>query len=248
MLRAAGAAAIHFVGGRPGERDARIRGGGDHRGALRGLGGELGLVRDVRPLSPLTVVAPGLRQIEPEIEQGVGTSGHVGGEHDGLAVFHLPGDPGMLPGSPTLAWPFFSSAVSSSTTIAPGSPSRATMNRCSAASAAAQSQACSASRACIRRGVACPAVSASCQHDLRSPGSASSAPIYANAVSRDLACANTPASSPNSSRLELSQPGPVFYDGTGGHLIVSSQSRSMIMGWPLAYRTATQVTPRSTRP
>jgi hypothetical protein len=107
----------------------------------------------------------------------------------------------MLPAYPTLAWPFFSSAVSSSTTIAPGSPSRAKMNRCSAASAAAQSQACSARSACIRRGVACPPVSASCQHDLRSPGSASSAPIYPNAVSRDLACANTPASSPNSSRL-----------------------------------------------
>ena len=74
------------------------------------------------------------------------------------------------------------------------------MNRCSAASAAVQPQRCPASSACIRRGVACPACSASCQHDLRSPGSASSAPTYANAASRDLACANTPASSANSSR------------------------------------------------
>jgi hypothetical protein len=92
-----------------------------------------------------------------------------------------------------------SSAVSSSTTIAAGSPKRARMNRCSATSAAVQSQACSASSACIRRGVACPDRSASCQHDLRSPGSASSAPIYANAASRDLACANTGASRPRSS-------------------------------------------------
>ena len=73
------------------------------------------------------------------------------------------------------------------------------MNRCSPARAAFQSQAYSASRACIRRGVACPAASAGCQHDLRSPGSASSAPIYANAVSRDLACPNTGASRPRSS-------------------------------------------------
>ena len=73
------------------------------------------------------------------------------------------------------------------------------MNRCSAASAAFQSQACSASSACIRRGVACPATSASCQHDLRSPRSASSALMYANAVKRDLACANTGASRPRSS-------------------------------------------------
>ena len=73
------------------------------------------------------------------------------------------------------------------------------MNCCSAFSAAVQSQACSASSACIRRGVACPARSASCQHDRRSPGSASSAPTYAKAVSRDLACANTGASSARSS-------------------------------------------------
>ena len=73
------------------------------------------------------------------------------------------------------------------------------MNRCSAVSAAFQSQACSASSACIRRGVACPAASASCQHDLRSPAAASNAPMYANAARRDLACANTGASSARSS-------------------------------------------------
>ena len=78
------------------------------------------------------------------------------------------------------------------------------MNRCSAASAAFQSHAYSASSACIRRGVACPASSASCQHDLRSPRSDSSAPMYANAVSRDLACANTGASTPRSSPSSLS--------------------------------------------
>src|SRR5512135_3071566 len=82
------------------------------------------------------------------------------------------------------------------------------MNRCTAASAAFQSQACSASSACIRRGVACPAASASCQHDLRSPGSASSALMYPNAVNRDLACANTPASSANSSRLSSASQAP----------------------------------------
>ena len=78
------------------------------------------------------------------------------------------------------------------------------MNRCSAASASFQSQAYSASSACIRRGVACPACSASCQHDLRSPSSDSSAPMYENAVSRDLACANTGASIPRSSPSSLS--------------------------------------------
>jgi anti-sigma B factor antagonist len=84
--------------------------------------------------------------------------------------------PACCRATPTVLVPFFSSAVSSSTTIASGSPRCARMNRCSARSAALQSQACSASSACIRRGEACPASSASCQHDLRSPRSASSAP------------------------------------------------------------------------
>ena len=77
------------------------------------------------------------------------------------------------------------------------------MNRRRPASASFQSQAYSASSACIRRGVACPASSASCQHDLRSPRSDSSAPMYANAVSRDLACANTGASTARSSPSSL---------------------------------------------
>ena len=32
--------------------------------------------------------------------------------------------------------------------------------------------------------------------------------------------------------MEFLQPCPVFYDGPGGHLVVLSLSRSMIMGWP----------------
>jgi hypothetical protein len=53
---------------------------------------------DVRPLPPLGVQAPGSRQVEPEVEQGMRPAGDVGGEHDGLAVLRLTGDPGMLPG------------------------------------------------------------------------------------------------------------------------------------------------------
>ena len=105
------------------------------------------------------------------------------------------------------------------------------MNRCSAASAAFQFQAYSASSACIRRGVGCPACSASCQHDLRSPRSASSAPIYANAVNLDLACVNTGASRPCSSPMKFLQPCPVFYDGPGGRLL-SCLVTKLIMGRP----------------
>jgi len=96
------------------------------------------------------------------------------------------------------------------------------MNRCSAGKAAAQFQACLASSACIRRGVACPAASASCQHDLRSPGSASSAPIDANAASRDLALGKHPREQPAQLAVKPLQPRAIFCDGTGGHCEVLS--------------------------
>jgi hypothetical protein len=54
----------------------------------------------VRPRAPLLVLAPLLRQAQPEIEQRVPAGGHVRHEHDGLAVLHLPGDPGVLAGHP----------------------------------------------------------------------------------------------------------------------------------------------------
>src|ERR1019366_1211926 len=99
--------------------------------------------------------------------------------------------------TPTVILPFFSSAVSSSTRIAPGSARCARMNCCSRPSTVRQSHVYSASSACIRRGVACPACSPSCQHDLRSPATASSAATYANAanqrdVARDLLEAGPP--------------------------------------------------------
>ena len=73
------------------------------------------------------------------------------------------------------------------------------MIRCSAFSAAFQSQGMLGQQRLHLPWRACPACSANRQHDLRSPRSASSAPRYANAVSRHLACANTGASRPRSS-------------------------------------------------
>jgi len=74
-----GATAIHLVAGHPRKRDAGAGRAGDHRGAQRGLGDELHVIRDARPLPPLPVRTPGLRQVEPEIEQGVraGADGSV---------------------------------------------------------------------------------------------------------------------------------------------------------------------------
>jgi len=187
---------VHLVGGHPGERDARTRRAGDHRGARGRPGGELHVVRNVRPLPPPVVLAPGSRQVEPEIDQGMRPGGDAGREHVVWKFSTCPVIPACWRAAPAAASPFFSSAVSSSTTIASPSPSRATMNRCSAVSADFQSRRYSASSACIRRGVACPAISPSCQHHLRPPCSASSAPMQANPVSRDLACKNTARAAP----------------------------------------------------
>jgi hypothetical protein len=70
----------------------------NHLRAEGRLGGERRLLRHVRLLPPRLAGAPGFGQVEPEIGQHVGAGGDVGGEHHRLAVLHLPGDPGMLPG------------------------------------------------------------------------------------------------------------------------------------------------------
>ena len=217
-----GAAAIHFVGGRPGERDARIRGGGNHRGALRGLGGELGLVRDVRPLSPLTVVAPGLRQIEPEVEQGVGTSGHVGGEHDGLAVFHLPGDPGMLPAYPHTGLAFLQLRGLIQHHDRPwitqprhDEPLQRGQRRRPVPGVLGQQSLHPPRRGMpgrLRQLPARPAI----------PRLGQQRPDIRERRQPRPGLREHPRQQPEQLPSQLSQPGPVFYDGTGGHLIVSS--------------------------
>jgi hypothetical protein len=97
---------------------------------------------------------------------------------------------------------------------------------------AVQSQACLAGSACIRHGVACPGTSASCQHDPAIPGSVSSAPTYANAASRGLACANAPAST----RIALVSGPPAMprllmmaSAATSPSLLVTKHNH----GWPL---------------
>jgi hypothetical protein len=92
------AAAVYFVAGHPRERDPGVCRAGNHLRAQGRLGGERRLLRHVRLLPPRLADAPGFGQVEPEIGQYVGAGGDVGGEHHRLAVLHLPGDPGMLPG------------------------------------------------------------------------------------------------------------------------------------------------------
>ena len=93
-------AAVDLIAGHPGERHCGADRAGHHGGAQLGLGGELHAAGDLRPLPPFLVAAPGFRQVEPEIEQGVGAGGDIGAEHDGLAVLDLAGDPRMLAGHP----------------------------------------------------------------------------------------------------------------------------------------------------
>ena len=122
------------------------------------LGGEHHFVRDTCPL-PCLVRAPGLRRVEPET--GHVRGGHVPGEHYGLAI--SPACP-VIPASwrATPPWRCPGSVLRShpAPRSPPGSPRRARIT--------------AAARPC--RDVACPACSASCQHDLRSPRSAAAAP------------------------------------------------------------------------
>lgn len=116
---------MHLVVGHPGERQAII--------AVPSVGSvaKHHLVRDTCPL-PCLVRAPGLRRVEPE-------TGHVRGRSRTRRTLRsgnfprLPGDPGVLAGHPTVAVPWFSSAVSSRTTIASGVTQACQDNRCSAA-------------------------------------------------------------------------------------------------------------------
>ena len=94
------AATVDLVAGDPAGRHARGHRPGDHRGGKLGLGLELHVAGDLRPLPPLAVGAPGLGQVEPEVEQGVRAGGHIRHEDHGLAVLDLAGDPRMLAGHP----------------------------------------------------------------------------------------------------------------------------------------------------
>ena len=50
--------------------------------------------------------------------------------------------------------------------------------------------------------------------------------MYANAVKRDLACANTGASRVAQLIVKLPQPAAILYDGRSGHLLILSSHRA----------------------
>ena len=85
---------------RPCGRAGAIRHATPGRRGQRRLGGEPRPGRDARPFPPHPAPEPRFRQVEPEAERRVAAGGDVCGEHHGLAVLHLPGDPGILPGDP----------------------------------------------------------------------------------------------------------------------------------------------------
>ena len=100
------AAAIDLIAGEPAERRARADRHGDHLGAQLGLRLELYVAGDLRPLPAPAVLAPGFRQVKPEVIKRVPAGGDIRAVHHGLAVLHLPGDPGVLAGHPDRHLPF----------------------------------------------------------------------------------------------------------------------------------------------
>ena len=90
------AAAVHFVGGGPPQRQPR-------RGQpfqlpdreLR-LGGELQVVRDPGLAAAGHVLGPASGHVHVEVGPGLPARGDVGGEHGGHAVLHRVRDPGVL--------------------------------------------------------------------------------------------------------------------------------------------------------
>ena len=89
------AAAVHLVGGHPGQRQARRQASHLLDRELR-LGGELQVLGDPGRPAARQVIRPPLRHVHVEAGPGLPGGGDVGGEHAGHAVLHLPGAPGML--------------------------------------------------------------------------------------------------------------------------------------------------------
>ena len=89
------AAAIHLVGGYPGQRQGRRQASHLIDRELR-LGGELQVIGDAGRPPARQVIRPPRRHVHIEAGPGVPDGGDVGGEHGAHAVLHFPGAPGML--------------------------------------------------------------------------------------------------------------------------------------------------------
>ncbi len=89
----------------PDQHEGGIRQAHGHRGLQHGeaqvrLGGEGDLVGHPGHPAPLTVLRPGLRQVQAPAEEGVTTRGGVGEHHHDLAVADVTGRPAVLVSDP----------------------------------------------------------------------------------------------------------------------------------------------------
>jgi hypothetical protein len=97
QLRAqAWVATVALVAGDEPDRDPGVERRGDHLQGEGGLGGELDAVGDARDLAAVAVVDPGLRQVDPPVDQRPPVRGRVRQEHSDLAVLDPPSRPAIL--------------------------------------------------------------------------------------------------------------------------------------------------------
>lgn len=113
-----GVLAVVRVGSHPREQQPTGHRALQHGDAQLRLGGEGNLVGDSGRPAPLTIAAPGLRQVQTPVVEGVATRGGMGEHHHDLAVADVTGRPAVLVADPDglITW------VSSSTSVTLGSP------------------------------------------------------------------------------------------------------------------------------
>jgi hypothetical protein len=201
----------YLVAGHPGRGCPGIQRPGDHPQRQPGLGRERGVFGDARGGAALFLLDPQLRKVEFPVDQRVPGRGGVGEVDATWAFSTRPAVPVYCRCTPTVAVPFLTSTVSSTTSAACGSP------RCSITKARRSSRTPSASqdardsRCCIPPGLSSPACSAMVQQFLR--GSPAIKPrMNARARRRGSTLPNRPPiRSTSSSRMPSHRPGSTLW-------------------------------------
>ena len=150
----------------------RAYGGWRSSRARSRLGQERDLVRDLGRAPPLGVAGPGLRQVQPAVDQGVPPAAAVGQEDPDLTVLDLAQGAAVLPRTPAECRPFLGKPVSSTTRTASSAPRRSTACSRQRSRAAPSSHSTWLSTRCVRQGRASPMPRPAASRSCARPGRA----------------------------------------------------------------------------